>query len=45
MNIEGAMIHGKCEGTGFVNIDDIDNIDVCVECMGSGVINVEIDIE
>lgn len=41
MDIEGSMIHQECGGTGFRSLED-NVIDVCVECMGSGMIKVDL---
>jgi hypothetical protein len=43
MNMEGAMVHTKCGGTGFTAIED-GSIDVCVECMGSGMVHIGIEM-
>lgn len=42
MIIEGVTFHGKCGGLGFIG-EKLDK--VCPECMGSGMITGETEIE
>lgn len=42
MMLEGSMIHTKCGGTGFTEVNG--EIDVCVECMGSGMIAINVEM-
>ncbi|HDR8454000.1 TPA: hypothetical protein QC364_000792 [Bacillus cereus] len=44
MSFEGATIHTKCGGTGIIDIKDDGTVEVCPECMGSGVVGVEIEM-
>lgn len=42
--MKGATIHITCNGTGIIGIDDEGNIEVCIECMGSGIDELEFDM-
>jgi hypothetical protein len=43
VKIVGGMIHSKCGGLGVVKKGDKE--EVCAECMGSGLIEVEVDFD
>ena len=42
MIIEGVKLHEKCGGTGFIG-EKLDR--VCPECMGSGMVTGEVEID
>lgn len=44
MVFDGATVHHTCGGTGIVSIDKDGIAEICVECMGSGVENVEFEM-
>lgn len=43
MNVEGVMIHSECGGLGIIELEN-GKADVCNECMGTGMIQGEVDI-
>jgi hypothetical protein len=43
LKIFGGMIHTKCGGLGIVKKDGKE--EVCAECMGSGLVEVEVDFD
>jgi hypothetical protein len=41
--MKGVTSHGKCNGTGIISYDEDGIAEICVECMGSGI--EELDFE
>lgn len=45
MIIDGAVIHVKCGGLGIISFDEDGVAEICSECMGTGMVNTELEIE
>jgi hypothetical protein len=44
VKLEGATVHTKCGGTGIIEVNDDGTVEVCVECMGNGMVGIEIEM-
>lgn len=45
MIIKGVTIHNTCGGTGIIETHKDGTADICVGCMGSGLEEVEIELD
>lgn len=45
MEIKCATVHANCGGTGIIEFKEDGTVEVCVECMGSGIEDIDFDME
>jgi len=44
MKLQGGSVHCKCGGTGILSFDEEGIAEICVECMGSGMEVIDIEL-